>query len=64
MCMLVGKISGIEIKNSWVLHKCILFGFLNSNPEEKENIYIQRLFQNNSLDVCPCQMQIKTALVI
>ncbi len=49
-----------------------------SNPEEKEKIhvlnycipytkyyiYIQRLFQNNTLDVYACQMQIKAALEI
>ncbi len=71
-------ISGIEIKNSSILHECILFGFPNSNPEKKEKIhvfnycilytkyyiYIKRLFQDNSLDVYACQMQIKAVIEI
>ncbi len=32
--------TGIEIKNSSVLHECILFGFPNSNTEEKEKIHV------------------------
>ncbi len=77
-CDLWENINGIEIKNSSVLHECILFGFPNFNPEEKEKlhvlnycilytkyyIYIQRLFQNNSLDIYAYQMQIKAALEI
>ncbi len=34
------NISGIEIKNSSVLHICILSGFPNSNPEEKRKKYM------------------------
>ncbi len=30
-------ISGLEIKKNPILHECILFGYLNSNPEQKEN---------------------------
>ncbi len=33
-------ISGIEIKNSSVLHECLLLGFPNSNPEENKKEYM------------------------
>ncbi len=69
-------ISGLEIKKSPILHKCILFGFPNSNSEQKEKIHIlnfcvlytkyyiysQRLLKHNSLDVYACLVQIKAAL--
>ncbi len=68
------KISGILIKHSTVLTECIMFGFLTNKDEifvinycilhTKYYIYIQRLFNQNSMDIHSCQVQLKHRLEI
>ncbi len=69
-----GNISGIDIRDSQVTEECILFGFLLNNDVmhvlnfctlyAKHYIYIQRLFNNNTLDLYVCLTQLKQALRI
>ncbi len=65
-------LSGIVIRNSQVIKECILFGFpSNSDVMQVLNffilyakyyIYIQRIFNNNTLDLYACLNQLKQAL--
>ncbi len=70
-----GKISLVFfIRNSQVIEECILFGFPpNSDVMQVLNfcmlyakyyIYVQRLFNNNTLDLYTCLNQLKQALKI
>ncbi len=66
------NLSGIVIRNSQVIEECILFGFLSTSDViqvlnycilyAKYYIYIQRLFNNNTLDLYTCLNQLKEAL--
>ncbi len=67
-------VSGIDIRDSKVIEGCILFGFpLNNDVMHVLNfctlyakyyIDIQRLFNNNTLDLHVCLPQLKQALKI
>ncbi len=64
------NLSGIVIRNSQVIEECILFGFpSNSDVMQVLNfcilyakyyIYIQRLFNNNTLDLNQLKQALKT----
>ncbi len=66
------SLSGIVIRNSQVIEECILFGFpCNSDVMQVLNfcilcakyyIYIQPLFNNNTLDLYACLNQLKQPL--
>ncbi len=66
------QFSGIDIKDSPVLDEYIIFGFPNNtdalqvlnNCTIYAEYYIQRLFENNLLDLYVCLMQLKLALEI
>ncbi len=72
----LGQLSELNLKNSPIFNECIIFGFPDPIPETREKIhvinlcifdikyyiYIQRLFNNNQLDVYSCQAQLKCAL--
>ncbi len=68
------NLSCILIKDSQVIEECILFGFTSNSDTmqvlnfcilyAKYYIYIQHLFNNNTLDLCDCLTQRKQALQI
>ncbi len=68
------NLSGIDIRDSQVIEECILFGFpLNNDVMHvlkfcilyaNYYIYIQRLFNYNTLDLYVCLTQLKQALEI
>ncbi len=68
------NLSGIVIKDSQVIEECILFGFPpNSDVMQvldfcilyvKYYIYIQHFFNDNTLDLFACLIQLKQALKI
>ncbi len=66
------NLSGIGIRKSQAIEECILFGFLSNSDVmqvlnfcilyAKYYIYIQSLFNNNTLDLYTCLKQLKQAL--
>ncbi len=68
------KISRMQIKNSNVLNECIMLGFPHNKEEiqvlhycmlyTKYCIYIQRLYNQNNLDIHSCLAQLKNRLEV
>ncbi len=68
------KLFGIDIKDTQVIEECILFGFSFYNDVmyvlnfcilyAKYYIYIQCLFNNNTLDLYACLTQLQQALKV
>ncbi len=70
------QLSKLNLKNIPIFNECIIFGLPDIIPETRETIhvinfcifyikyyiYIQRLFNNNPLDVYSCQAQLKCAV--
>ncbi len=68
------NLSGIVVRNSQVIEECILFGFPSNNDVmqvlnvcilyAKYYIYIECIFNNNTLDLYTCLNQLKQDLKI
>jgi len=70
------NVCNLQLQNIPILEECILFGYPYCSPDTHEKtdvinfciiyakyyIYIQRLFNNNYLEVYACQVQIKAAI--